>query len=220
MPKDMQDWLKRLRRFFEGTSIRYFLVGEYGDHTERPHYHASLFGIGPADARFIADTWGKGFCYTAEFNDKTAQYVAAYVVKKMTAPDDVRLAGRHPEFARMSLKPGIGAEAMSVIAASIAKSDVAFKDAPFVLQMGKKKFPIGRYLRDRLRGQMDLPERLIEEAKKRFSLEKSEELLALFAAAQKDDEKALSLKEVYLGSNQGRLWSVEAKSKIRNGGML
>ena len=42
--KDLQDWLKRLRRQIEPLKIRYYAVGEYGTNTMRPHYHVLLFG--------------------------------------------------------------------------------------------------------------------------------------------------------------------------------
>lgn len=42
-PKDLQDFFKRLRKRI-GVPIRYFACGEYGEHTQRPHYHAIIFG--------------------------------------------------------------------------------------------------------------------------------------------------------------------------------
>ena len=42
VPKDPQDWLKRIRKAVEPLRLRYYLVGEYGDISERPHYHVAL----------------------------------------------------------------------------------------------------------------------------------------------------------------------------------
>ena len=39
-----QLFMKRLRKKF-GDNISYFMSGEYGDETFRPHYHAILFGV-------------------------------------------------------------------------------------------------------------------------------------------------------------------------------
>jgi len=110
VPKHTQDWLKRLRDLLGPTRpIRYYLVGEYGDESQRPHYHAALFGLSHLEHETLARSWPMGHTLLGTLTKESAQYVAGYVTKKMTAPDDPRLNGRHPEFARMSLRPGIGA---------------------------------------------------------------------------------------------------------------
>lgn len=43
--RDFQLWMKRLRKAFSDTKIRFFASGEYGSETFRPHYHAILFGL-------------------------------------------------------------------------------------------------------------------------------------------------------------------------------
>ena len=43
--RDCQLFFKRLRKAFPDDNIRYFLAGEYGDQTHRPHYHAIVFGL-------------------------------------------------------------------------------------------------------------------------------------------------------------------------------
>lgn len=113
-PEHFRLWIMRFRsalvRYSDRLEIprirvRYFGVGEYGDQSERPHYHAALFGIGPAFESMVAETWGKGHVMLSEFNDATANYVGGYITKKMTGFDDARLFGRHPEFRRISTKP-------------------------------------------------------------------------------------------------------------------
>lgn len=54
---------------------------------------------------------------------ESATYVAGYVTKKLTKPGDPKLGGRHPEFARMSLRPGIGAGAMYDIGKAIQEKN-------------------------------------------------------------------------------------------------
>jgi len=44
-PSHYKNFIKRLRKAIYPKKIRYYLVGEYGDHTQRPHYHAALFGL-------------------------------------------------------------------------------------------------------------------------------------------------------------------------------
>lgn len=172
-PVDMQKFIKRLRRQVNGV-IRYFGVGEYGDRSQRPHYHLALFGypfcVGNAikvkgacqclSCVTVRETWGFGHILIGELNIQSAQYITGYVSKKFTRPDDQRLAGRHPEFARMSLRPGIGAGAVPDIASSMMRYDLEEKlqDVPIALRHGSKLLPLGRYLRRELRKQVGLDE--------------------------------------------------------------
>lgn len=43
--RDLQLFIKRLRKAFPEVCIRYFGCGEYGPSTFRPHYHLILFGV-------------------------------------------------------------------------------------------------------------------------------------------------------------------------------
>ena len=40
---DFQLFMKRLRKYC-GKEISFFMCGEYGEKTARPHYHACIFG--------------------------------------------------------------------------------------------------------------------------------------------------------------------------------
>ena len=48
MYEDIQKFLKRLRKAYRGK-LRYFVAGEYGEQTARPHYHMILYGWRPTD---------------------------------------------------------------------------------------------------------------------------------------------------------------------------
>ena len=172
--KDFQDFMKRLRRRYK-LPLRYFAVGEYGKGegkeqiNGRPHYHIALFNYPNCEhgnsrysktretccrnCELIREVWGKGNVFLGSLERKSAQYVAGYTTKKMTAESDERLRGRTPEFATMSLKPGIGAEAMAIVAKTLLHYGVCddLDDVPKVLRMGKKLMPTGNYLTKRLR---------------------------------------------------------------------
>lgn len=172
LKKDMQDWLKRIRKAYDnatGRKLRFYGVGEYGDTTWRPHFHLALFNF--PNCRYgkstyskvtrnccvvcdmVRDTWSNGNVLVAELNTNTAQYVCGYVTKKMTSKDDVRLDGRPPEFARMSLRPGIGGDAMWDVASTVLTFDLETPegDVPSSLRHGTRSLPLGRYLQKRLR---------------------------------------------------------------------
>lgn len=54
--RDLQLFMKRLRKKLEPLKIRYYFVGEYGDKKGRPHYHGIIFGWSPDDLVFLKET--------------------------------------------------------------------------------------------------------------------------------------------------------------------
>lgn len=180
-PKHVQDWLKRLRKLYHPQKIRYFLAGEYGEKTQRPHYHVALFGIDPwlaggvsGMSGFVSRTWGYGYSYVGELNADSAMYIAGYCTKKMTSAKDERLNGRTPEFARMSLRPGIGAASCDDIAAALKSPGGAELlsrdgDVPSSLMHGKKRLPLGRYMRGLLRQKLGYGSREVPTSYKKLN---------------------------------------------------
>lgn len=169
----LQGFYKRLRYYF--PKIRAFSVGEYGDDNQRPHYHAALFGLAclgrvqriETGARCYCDhcervrsVWGFGNITLDELNPVTAAYIGGYVIKKMTSPDDPRLDGRYPEFAMYPTRPGLAAGAVPVIVDALnsefGRHTFEHGDVPSSLHHGSKKFPLGRYLKTKIRKDMDL----------------------------------------------------------------
>lgn len=116
--------------------IRFYMCGEYGENFGRPHFHACLFNFDFRDKKYwstspsgsriyrsavLEDLWPFGFSSIGDVNFQSAAYVARYIMKKVTgrnAPghyehtDSVtgEIMSRVPEFNKMSLKPGIGAD--------------------------------------------------------------------------------------------------------------
>lgn len=125
--RDCQLFMKRLRKAFPNDHIRYFMSGEYGPSTHRPHYHAIIFGLHLDDLHFykksglgfdylisdkLADIWGKGYVVVSEVTWETCAYTARYVTKKLTGDAGVfySLHNIEPPFSLMSRKPGIAAQ--------------------------------------------------------------------------------------------------------------
>jgi len=224
-PKHVTDFLKRARKYFEPVRLRYFLCGEYGDQTFRPHYHLALFGVGPvqlAGPDLVSDPlkslWGMGYVYAGSLTKESAQYIGGYVTKKMTAKGDKRLCGRHPEFARMSLKPGIGALAMVDVAkvlmslTSTVFTSVSNGDVPTVLQHGQTKWPLGRYLRRKLRLELGFSN---AEPRPEALQKLSEEMRRLYEealTASKNPTEAF----IKMYSDPQKILNREAKYKIYN----
>lgn len=126
--RHVQLFLKRLRKYACGKKLRFFLSGEYGDSSDRPHYHAIIFGLDLSDfpdlvhfgsnqfgqpyytSAILERIWGNGFVSAAAVSWQTCAYVARYVTKKLTGPDSMVYEFRNcvPPFALMSRRPGIG----------------------------------------------------------------------------------------------------------------
>lgn len=180
-PKHVRDWMQRYRiaRKRQGwPHCRYFLCGEYGSRSERPHYHVVLFGVpacervegtraitrgarkGEADCcatcTQLNESWGHGFvhCASAQGGDSLANYVSGYVQKRMHRADNFLLQGRHPEFARWSAKPPLGAGVIPRILATVQEYglEAALEDAPGILnERGRPSLALGRTLQKHLR---------------------------------------------------------------------
>lgn len=153
-PRDLQLFLKRIRERVAPRRIRFYAVGEYGDRSFRPHYHLVLFGLG--DASVVEHCWTLGRVHCGEVTEESCAYVVSYTLKRMTGKDDPRLGGRVPEFARMSLRPGVGAAAMEVVGdALMTKAGSMYVarsgDVSSVLRSSMRMWPLGRYLRRKLR---------------------------------------------------------------------
>lgn len=128
--RDVQLFHKRLRKEFPRKNLRFWLSGEYGESTARPHYHGIYFslcldGFDPSDRRNVwcrtdqgftlyhwpklDEVWGLGRVIIAPVTWDTCAYTARYVCKKLTGPlaDFYEVQGIIPEFSLMSRKPGI-----------------------------------------------------------------------------------------------------------------
>lgn len=188
--KDLQDWLKRIRKKVEPLRLRFFGCGEYGTQTWRPHYHVVLFGFescrrvgGTENFRrsccpscdSVRETWGLGRIHQARFDAGHARYVSGYVTKKMTDSSDPRLEGRTPEFAQMSRKPGLGAWTVESIANSLTASLLEYHmlDVPQWLRVGapsdKQHLLLGRYMRRLIREELGWDGKTPEIALQAFS---------------------------------------------------
>lgn len=144
--RDFQLFIKRLRKslgsknraqhggFAPIPPISYYMAGEYGTQTRRPHFHACIFGWEPKDKLYWRTTgsksrlytseqldklWGKGFASIGDVNFESAAYIARYIMAKITGPnawqyymkvneETGEITELKPEYNRMSLKTPIG----------------------------------------------------------------------------------------------------------------
>lgn len=107
----IQAWIARIRKKHK---IRYYVVGEYGSKTKRPHYHAIIFGLDVSDYEFIESCWTLtenkrntgiliGNIKVDNINLARIGYITKYHTLKNNEP-----FGSNKEFTLMSKKPPLG----------------------------------------------------------------------------------------------------------------
>lgn len=130
--RDLQIFIKRLRKALPGRSMRYFACGEYGEKLGRPHYHVCLFGYDFPDkipwvkspkgnlqyrSQLLEKCWPEGHALIGELTMESAGYTARYALKKITGSAETDHYNREflgttinvtPEFQLQSAKPAIG----------------------------------------------------------------------------------------------------------------
>lgn len=140
---DYAAFMKRLRKYWSsrrpgGVStsnpIRFYMCGEYGGATSRPHYHALLFNVEFPDKLYfkrvgsaklytsalLSKLWPLGNHLIGALTFESAAYVARYCMDKITGDaaeahyrfvdqETGEIFQRVPEFNQASRRPGIGA---------------------------------------------------------------------------------------------------------------
>lgn len=125
--RDCQLFMKLLRKKRPNDTLKFYLAGEYGPRTLRPHYHMIIFGLHLNDWHLvpcgksetgnqyfvcpeIEEVWNRGFVSVEPANEYTCKYVANYVTKKLgNKPNKVYTdQGMEPPFSLSSRRPGIG----------------------------------------------------------------------------------------------------------------
>ncbi len=89
--EDLQKFLKRLRHHNKSVKLRYYLCGEYGEQTFRPHYHAIIFNLpktGDKLLKQILEIWDKGMVHIGEVNPASIKYVTGYMVQQQKSTSE------------------------------------------------------------------------------------------------------------------------------------
>ena len=94
--------MKKLRKL-QDEPMGCFVTGEYGDKTQRPHWHAIIFNYWPKDSTLrrtndrgdkiyasetLSKIWGKGLTEVGNVTFHSAGYVARYAAKKLVHGKD------------------------------------------------------------------------------------------------------------------------------------
>lgn len=132
--RDFQLFMKSYREKY--GECRFFVCGEYGGRSGRGHYHAIIFGHGPENRGFapgLQEVWKRGYCYDGTVTKDSIGYVAGYVFKENYT------ATKRP-FVRMSLRPGIGMEAIGEMGKAAARYHLG--TWPTSITVGSHTYPL------------------------------------------------------------------------------
>lgn len=171
--RHVQLFIKNIRQRIAPRKIRYYIVGEYGPTTIRPHYHAIIFGMDGTDYfnhaqririgehipikakddwSIIYKSWPYGINNTIGPLDKGgARYNLGYITRKLTRKNDPAvkkiLGNRCPEFSLKS--QGIGrdyAETIGKLSTSVEKPIYPIQ----TVNQGRYVIPVGRYCTEKI----------------------------------------------------------------------
>lgn len=144
--KDVQLFFKRLRKAHtksgEVAPIKYFLCGEYGGSTKRPHYHCILFNT---DVANIEASWQLGLIHYGAVGSASVYYTLKYMMKR--PPKMRRNDAREREFRLMS--KGLG-EQYCIRANNKAWHRVDIENRMYLTVEGGKKIGMPRYYKDKI----------------------------------------------------------------------
>lgn len=144
-------YIKKIRKEFP-NKLRFFASGEYGETTNRPHYHAIIYGASQLQAPRLEEAWTQGHVRVDQATPANIAYTAGYCSKKIgyrrlsherIDPLTGEVYTWQPPFILMSRNPGIGAHARDQYIN--AWRLYAIKDA--------HKMPVPRYFKNRWKDQ-------------------------------------------------------------------
>lgn len=117
--RDIQLFIKRVRKYFKDIKIKYYCVSEYGNEnkTYRPHYHLILYGLHVDDEKkaifkmshlFTTKLWKKGFTTVKPCNSDRIGYTVKYLMKNYLYENDkIIKKGYKPNFSLKSKGLGL-----------------------------------------------------------------------------------------------------------------
>lgn len=122
----------------KSKKMTYFLIGEYGDNFDRPHYHLLLFNFHPDLRPVLEKIWSKGFIQFAPMTRARIKYVTSYVITNKYNQDE-----KEKSFAFIS--NGFGADFVSTALKTLETT----KDL-YVVDLDRKRLKMPKYYRDKI----------------------------------------------------------------------
>lgn len=194
--KHHQLYMKKLRKSYEKTSnrIKYFTVGEYGDKSDRPHFHSIIFN---ADQQNILDSWPYGSVHFGKVSESSVGYTLKYAFKRIgrVHKSDWKEVSQSRPRERALISQGIGLDYLSENIKKYYKNDLKKN----ITKEGGVVQSLPRYYRERIytEAEREARSRLVQKRMdEEFSLENLSERNALAQKAYGDQEKKAQKRKV------------------------
>lgn len=144
--REAQLFLKSFRKELSklGITLRYYLIGDYGEQYHRPHYHFIAFFSRKISEKSIVNlcskAWHKGNVVVGTVNIASIRYVTNYILHKKQVELDL-----NDTFSLMSRRPALGSNYLTKdMVEYLNREDGNFE----VYQNGRKQL-LPRYYRDK-----------------------------------------------------------------------
>jgi hypothetical protein len=149
---DVQNYFKRLRNRFDGK-FKYYLCGEYGSQTQRPHYHAIILFESEPKPNFFSNSveftfqhaWHHGFISVGSVTDASISYTTKYMITKSEYPQ-----GMEPPFHLISKCLG-----KDYIAVMRKWHKASLVDRVYVPGLGGTKSSMPRYYKEKIYSKLE-----------------------------------------------------------------
>lgn len=150
--RDIQLFLKRLRKHifkYYGEKIRFYIIGEYGSKSLRPHWHCLLFfnssslsqafevceNVGTTSRpcncpQFLRPLWEFGICDSKRTNGEAYNYVSSYVNQSSNFPKLLVLLSNQKAYHSIQLGQILPQESF---VSAIQKGDFSFFERQFYI---------------------------------------------------------------------------------------
>lgn len=134
----VQTFLKSLRHAHPKATVRFFCSGEYGEKSNREHWHLNIFStcnLNLKAGRSAIKQWPHGAVFVGNLTTASMGYVAKYVIEGQ------------PQIIQASRRPGIGVPAIRSLAQRMCQQHDELEDVPTTMHVAKKLYPLSRTMR-------------------------------------------------------------------------
>ncbi|AXH75424.1 MAG: replication initiator protein [Microviridae sp.] len=173
---DLRGFIKKIRNYERTipehsrhrSTVRYYACGEYGSETERPHYHAIMFGLQMQTIGQLPLLWDKGNIHIGRVTGASIHYTTKYVITRQK-----KYEGRQKPFNAISNRSGgLGKN-------YLINADLHIKNAQTFIRNAEGIQRLPRYYKERIFTDPEQKQMMYEETDKQLREQYKKEIQRL-----------------------------------------